>query len=68
MAAYLEGPITVLSAVITVRESALPTWATVALSMLCILLVGFALRGEFSLAWRRLTRRDIWSNRSTPSR
>lgn len=48
MLACIERPITVLSAVITVRESALPAWATIALSMLCILLVGFALRGEFS--------------------
>ena len=47
MLACIERPITVLGAVITVRESELPVWATIALSMLCILLVGFALRGEF---------------------
>ena len=44
----LSGPITVLAAFVTVRESTSPAWATIALSVACVLVVGLALRGEFS--------------------
>lgn len=49
MLALLKGPITVLAAVITIRELLFPTWVYIAATVLCVMAVGFALRGEFML-------------------
>jgi hypothetical protein len=44
---FWNSPITVLAVTIAIRDSPLPAGVIVALSVVCIAVVGFALRGEF---------------------
>jgi hypothetical protein len=46
MLASFDGSITVLAAVITIRDLGIPSAVTIALSILCFAIVGIILRGE----------------------